>query len=134
MGCSAGVERGAVTCSCSGQIVFEGAAVGQVFTGDVKMQCPLAANLNGASGNRCVEPCLPSRLSDALFAMAIWELVAALSGTGTQDGALTVQVSALAATAMFVRYGLAFAKASRAMWRSKKLRAEVLAVSRKERT
>jgi hypothetical protein len=66
--------------------------------------------------------------------MAILELVAALSGTGTQEGALTVQVSALAATAMFVRYGLALAKASRAMWRSKKLRAEVLAVSRKERT
>lgn len=37
MGCSSGVERGAATCVCSGQTVFEGAVIGQVFTGDVQI-------------------------------------------------------------------------------------------------
>ncbi|ECH9271854.1 hypothetical protein AAP84_26015, partial [Salmonella enterica subsp. enterica] len=42
MSCGDGVERGAATCICKGQTVFEGAVIGQVFTGDVQMQCPHA--------------------------------------------------------------------------------------------
>jgi hypothetical protein len=42
MSCGDGVGRGAVTCVCKGQAVFEGAVIGQVFTGDVQMQCPQA--------------------------------------------------------------------------------------------
>lgn len=40
MSCGEGVERGAATCVCKGQTVFEGAVIGQVFTGDVQIQCP----------------------------------------------------------------------------------------------
>ena len=42
MGCGGSVERSAVTCVCSEQTVFEGAVIGQVFTGEVRLQCPLA--------------------------------------------------------------------------------------------
>lgn len=37
MSCSEGVERGAATCVCKGQTVFEGVVIGQVFTGDVTL-------------------------------------------------------------------------------------------------
>lgn len=40
MGCSGGVAQGEVACGCSGQTVFEGAVIGQVFTGNVQMRCP----------------------------------------------------------------------------------------------
>ena len=75
MGCSACVERGAVTCGCSGQTVFEGAVIGQVFTGDVQMQCPLLERQRAA----CIEeprraPTETGRpLSTALIAVAIWQ-------------------------------------------------------------
>lgn len=39
MGCSAGVGRGAEACGCVGQTVFEGAVIGQVFTGNVHLHC-----------------------------------------------------------------------------------------------
>lgn len=74
MGCSGGVARGAGTCGCSGQTVFEGAVIGQVFTGDVQLQCPFT------EGHRlaCVEqnrarPESGRPLSTALIALAIWQ-------------------------------------------------------------
>ena len=42
MGCSGGVERGVVACRCDAKTVFEGAVIGQVFTGEVRVECPYA--------------------------------------------------------------------------------------------
>lgn len=33
-------KRGEAVCVCSGTTVFKGAVIGQVFTGEVHMQCP----------------------------------------------------------------------------------------------
>lgn len=68
MGCSGGVERGAETCVCSGQTVFEGAVIGQVFTGDVQMQCP---HTTTSVHDTSTEPDRP--LASALLAIAIWQ-------------------------------------------------------------
>lgn len=40
MGCSGEVKRVQATCVCSGPTVFEGAVIGQVFTGTVQISCP----------------------------------------------------------------------------------------------
>lgn len=40
MGCSDEMRGGPATCVCSGTAVFEGAVIGQVFTGTVQMSCP----------------------------------------------------------------------------------------------
>jgi hypothetical protein len=42
MGSSGEVKGGQATYVCSCTTVFEGAVIGQVFTGDVQMQCPHA--------------------------------------------------------------------------------------------
>lgn len=74
MSCGEGVGRGAATCVCKGQTVFEGAVIGQVFTGDVKMHCthqPLLANRCSVRSERQTEGAYP--LSTALIALAIWQ-------------------------------------------------------------
>lgn len=74
MSCSGGVERGAVTCVCKGQTVFEGAVIGQVFTGDVQVQCPHAERQHAAWIERERAPTETGRpLSTALIAIAIWQ-------------------------------------------------------------
>lgn len=46
------MKGGVATCVCSGTTVFEGAVIGQVFTGTVQMSC---------SGNEiAIGPCLSS--------------------------------------------------------------------------
>lgn len=64
------------TCVCKGQTVFEGAVIGQVFTGDVQMLCPHAQRHHTA----CVGRERPSAdtgrpLSTALVAIAIWQAI-----------------------------------------------------------
>lgn len=39
MDCGDELKRGGAACVCSGRTVFEGAVIGQVFTGDVQMRC-----------------------------------------------------------------------------------------------
>lgn len=46
MSCGDGVERGVATCICKGQTVFEGAVIGQVFTGDVQVHCSRVSGHN----------------------------------------------------------------------------------------
>lgn len=43
MSCDDGVERGVATYICKVQTVFEGAVIGQVFTGDVRIHCTMQA-------------------------------------------------------------------------------------------
>lgn len=61
------------TCVCKGQTVFEGAVIGQVFTGDVQMQCPHQPPtecLPSGRLERAIERAHP--LSTALIALGIW--------------------------------------------------------------
>lgn len=74
MGCSGEVKRGQATCVCSGPTVFEGAVIGQVFTGDVQMQCAHAAHQHAAQAEVQRAPTETGRpLSTALIALAIWQ-------------------------------------------------------------
>jgi len=74
MGCSSDVKRGEVVCVCGGPTVFEGAVIGQVFTGDVEMQCPHAENPRAAPVETRRAPTETGRpLSTALIALAIWQ-------------------------------------------------------------
>lgn len=95
MGCSGGAERGAVTCGCSGQTVFKGAVIGQVFTGDVQLQCPLAERHRAQREEprgATVETGRP--LSTALIAVAIWQatypapVVEAICGSSLSHAAM----------------------------------------------
>lgn len=74
MSCGDAVERGVATCVCKGQTVFEGAVIGQVFTGDVQMQCPHAQHHHAACVKRERASAETGRpLSTALVAIAIWQ-------------------------------------------------------------
>ncbi|KAA3601680.1 hypothetical protein D1178_06265 [Stenotrophomonas maltophilia] len=74
MGCSSDVKRGEVVCVCGGPTVFEGAVIGQVFTGDVQMQCPHAHHHSAQADERERAPTETGRpLSTALIALAIWQ-------------------------------------------------------------
>lgn len=76
MGYSGEVKGCQATCVRSGATVFKGAVIGQVFTGEVQIQCPYAA----LQGNARQEAVAASResgrpLSTALIALAIWQVV-----------------------------------------------------------
>lgn len=73
MSCGEGVERGAATCVCKGQTVFEGAVIGQVFTGDVQMQCPHAEHRFAQTETERAPTGTGRHLSNALIALAIWQ-------------------------------------------------------------
>lgn len=74
MGCSSGVKRGEVVCVCGGPTVFKGAVIGQVFTGDVQMQCPHAEHPRAAPVETRRAPTETGHpLSTALIALAIWQ-------------------------------------------------------------
>lgn len=73
MNCGDVKGLGPGACTCKGQTVFEGAVIGQVFTGDVHMQCtalPPTTNRYHARSDRAMERAHP--LSTALIALAIW--------------------------------------------------------------
>lgn len=74
MGCSSDVKRGEVVRVCGGPTVFEGAVIGQVFTGEVQMQCPHAHHDSAQADERERAPTETGRpLSTALIALAIWQ-------------------------------------------------------------
>jgi len=74
MDCSSDVKRGEVVCVCGGPTVFEGAVIGQVFTGDVQMQCPHAEHPRAAPAETRRAPTETGRpLTTALIALAIWQ-------------------------------------------------------------
>jgi len=58
-------------CRCGGSTVFEGAVIGQVFTGNVQMLCPQATHTrNGSESKESGRS-----MSAALTALAIWQIV-----------------------------------------------------------
>lgn len=86
MGCSSDIKCGEAVFLCGGPTVFEGAAIGQVFTGEVQMQCPFAARQSTVPQQPESAPKEAGRpLSTALIALAIWQ---ALHAPQSVDGAL----------------------------------------------
>ena len=74
MSCGENAKCGVATCVCSGHTVFDGAVIGQVFTGDVQMQCPHAEHHRFAQNETERAPTETGRpLSTALIALAIWQ-------------------------------------------------------------
>lgn len=100
MGCSSDVKRGEVVCVCGGPTVFEGAVIGQVFTGDVQMQCPHAFQHSAQADERERAPTETGRpLSTALIALAIWQVTYPAAALPDDCG------SSLAHAAMFFAAG-----------------------------
>jgi len=62
------------TCVCSAQTVFEGAVIGQVFIGDVRISCPFAEQ--GKSPTRAKKSFAVERrpIDTALQTVALWYL------------------------------------------------------------
>lgn len=90
-------------CKCVGGAVFEGAVIGQVFTGDVQTECPLASQgISPAGEYRGFGREQP--LASFLFAIAIWQLVQALQTDDGQNRGLLVQALLLLASGVVVRY------------------------------
>lgn len=82
MSCGDGVTRGAAKCICKGQVVFEGAVIGQVFTGDVQMVCPHTQRHDTAAAERARVPAETGHsLSSALMAIGIWQAIYAAPAT-----------------------------------------------------
>ncbi len=105
MSCGEGVERGAATCVCKGQTVFEGAVIGQVFTGDVQMQCPHAEHHRFAQTETARAPTETGRpLSTALLALSIWEVSLALPIVDVAAGSSLPKAMLFLAAGVAVRY------------------------------
>ncbi|WP_149866599.1 hypothetical protein [Stenotrophomonas geniculata] len=118
MSCDEGVERGAATCVCKGQTVFEGAVIGQVFTGDVQMQCPHAEHHRFAPAETERAPKETGRpLSTALLALSIWEVSLALPIVDVAAGSSVPKAALFLAAGVAVRY----LKASAVRWAIERL-------------
>lgn len=76
MECSGAVKSAQPTCVCNGTTVFEGAVIGQVFTGEVRMHCPHVEYLNDARAPG--RPVPPKLVALALVALAAWQAGLAL--------------------------------------------------------
>lgn len=105
MRCSGSGKRDLEACSCNAQAVYEGAVIGQVFTGNVQMECPLS--------QREQLPQTPSTEGDArggpfataMQTVAVWHVWVSVSGADQMadaDMCSTVAAVALAAAAHFV--------------------------------
>lgn len=113
MSCGENVKCGVATCVCSGHTVFDGAVIGQVFTGDVQMQCPHAEHHRFAPAETERAPTETGRpLSTALLALSIWEVSLALPIVDVAAG------SSLPKAALFLAAGVAvrYLKASVVRW------------------
>lgn len=90
-----GREKGSV-CGCVGNTVFEGAVIGQVFTGDVQIKC--------RAGVCHLEPHRGSSLPTVLLSVAIWQAALAFPPDPVQPGRHAVAAVALLLAAAVVQF------------------------------
>lgn len=103
MGCSSEAKRGEAVCECSGSTVFEGAVIGQVFTGDVQMQCPRAEQIAEQTADRA--PTETGRpLSTALIALAIWQATYPMPGLEATCGSTLPHAALFLVAGAVTRY------------------------------
>jgi len=113
MGCSSDVKRGEVVCVCGGPTVFEGAVIGQVFTGEVQVHCPhTTTSVHDASRKR------DRPLASALLAIALWQSWLALPLNETPAASSLPQAILFLCCGMTARYlrlshGLALLRCAR---------------------
>lgn len=118
MSCGENVKCGVATCVCSGHTVFDGAVIGQVFTGDVQMQCPHAEHHRFAPAETERAPKETGRpLSTALLALSIWEVSLALPIVDVAAGSSLPKAALFLAAGVVVRY----LKASAVRWAIERL-------------
>jgi len=65
-------------CRCGSTTVFEGATIGQVFTGHVEMTCPIAADRQQQAKEDDRRRAGSAPLATALLTIAIWQAWLAL--------------------------------------------------------
>lgn len=70
-------------CRCSGTTVFDGATIGQVFTGHVEMTCPIAADRQQQAKDYDRRRAGSAPLATALLTIAIWQAWLALPTGGS---------------------------------------------------
>jgi len=109
MRCSGSSRIETAGCTCGGQIVHEGAVIGQVFTGTVHLHCPMASGLasQDAAAGECSQCHRP--FATAIYAVMMWHAWTYLSGTYagvSGDVCNVVSLAALASTVSFLRQRL----------------------------
>ena len=105
MGCGGGVKRGAVTCGCSCQTVFEGASIGQVFTGNVQLLCPYRPVLDVATVSRRTSSGGIRPSTAALLAVAVWEWATTTPGFDTHEKWVLLQAGVLCSSGVLHQLG-----------------------------
>lgn len=70
-------------CRCSGTTVFDGATIGQVFTGHVEITCPVATDILRRAENDTKPRAGNGPLATALLTVAIWQAWLALPTSGS---------------------------------------------------
>lgn len=78
MRCSSTDKGLSAVCRCGGTTVFDGATIGQVFTGHVEMTCPIAAEKARQVEHDIKRQAGSGPLATALLAIAIWQAWLAL--------------------------------------------------------
>lgn len=90
---------------CSGHTRFEGAVIGQVFTGDVQMQCPHAAHHRSAPADTERASSETGRpLSTALIALAIWQATSPQAAVIDSCGTSLTHAALLFVVGVLTRY------------------------------
>lgn len=90
---------GAAVCVCDGKTVFESAAIGQLFTGDVRMQCSMVSASRRQLSRRASRP-----IASAMIAIAIWQSWLALPLPVTSDDVPLVQALIFLVGGIVARY------------------------------
>lgn len=93
MSCGGSQKEGVAACVCTGPTVFDGAVIGQVFTGDVQMRCPHAEQIRQSLGHEIRHRGSETPLSAALLVVAILESSTAIPGMTPWEGGSLIQAA-----------------------------------------
>lgn len=83
MRCGSTREGTPAGCRCGSTTVFEGATIGQVFTGHVEMTCPIAVERQQQAKDDDQRRAGSAPLATALLTIAIWQAWLALPTGGS---------------------------------------------------
>lgn len=90
-------------CKCEGDTIFEGAVIGQVFTGEVRISCSAMTEREDVSQRRDGAAAQGS-LSTALLSVGLWQGVLALPFDPAHPGRQLLLAGAFCVAAMVMRF------------------------------